>query len=79
MVLDSDPTEPPFFQVIIYFDHKGFELKDAETFFNAYNQRSWKGKKGIPVKNWRTKALDWMWQRQKNRPYLRTKSRLMLK
>lgn len=69
---------PTLIQVTIFFDQKGFGCKEAETFFNEYSIRDWKGKRGILVKNWRAKALDWMWKRQKNLAYLRSKSKLMI-
>lgn len=69
---------PTLIQVTIFFDQKGFGDQDAEAFFNEYSDRSWKGKKGILVKNWRAKALDWMWRRQKKWAYLRSKSKLMI-
>lgn len=69
---------PSFLEITIFFDQKGFELKYAQTFFDEYSGRKWTGRRGIPVKNWRAKALDWMWRLQKNRPYLRTKVKLMI-
>ena len=77
VALSTDNNIPCFVQVSIFFDQKGFGLQDAETFFKEYSARNWTGTKGIAVKNWRAKALDWMWRRQKNRPYLRSKSKLM--
>ncbi|TCK80913.1 hypothetical protein [Albibacterium bauzanense] len=74
---NSNTDIPCFVQVTIFFDQKGFGHEDAESFFKEYSARHWTGTKGIPVKNWRGKALDWMWRRQKNRPYLRSKSKLM--
>lgn len=68
---------PTLIQVTIFFDQKGFGDQDAKAFFTEYSDRSWKGKRGIMVKNWRAKALDWMWKRQKNLAYLRSKSKLM--
>ncbi|HXH99318.1 MAG TPA: hypothetical protein VNI52_03550 [Sphingobacteriaceae bacterium] len=70
--------KPSFIQIAIYFDQKGFEANDAEEFFKEYDDRSWKGLKGIPVKNWRAKALDWMWQKQKASGYLRSRSKLFM-
>lgn len=69
---------PSFLEVEIFFDQKGFKAKDAIAFFDDYSERNWKGRRGVLVKNWRAKALDWMWQRQRTRPYLRSKSKLMI-
>jgi len=69
---------PSFLEITIFFDQKGFELKYAEIFFDEYSGRKWTGRRGIAVKNWRAKALDWMWRLQKDRPYLRTKAKLMV-
>lgn len=69
---------PTLLQITIFFDQKGFELKDAEAFYNEYCSREWKGGRGVIVKNWRAKALDWMWRLQKKRPYLRSKAKLMI-
>jgi hypothetical protein len=70
---------PSLSQITIFFDQKGFELKDAEAFFTEYSARQWRGRRGVMVKNWRAKALDWMWRLQKDRPYLRTKQKLIFK
>lgn len=75
---NEEPEIPTLFEVIVFFDQKGFEVKFAENFFYEYSKRNWKGKRGVQVKNWRAKALDWMWQRQRTRPYLYSKSKLMI-
>ena len=77
MIKEPTSAKPSISQITIYFDQKGFEAKEVEDFFNEYNSRNWKGSKGIPVKNWRAKALDWMWQKQKTNPYLRSKAKLI--
>lgn len=69
---------PIFFEVTVFFDQKGLGEKFAEDFFTEYSKRNWKGRRGVQVTNWRAKALDWMWQRQRNRPYLRSKSKLII-
>ncbi|WP_118194284.1 hypothetical protein [Albibacterium indicum] len=69
---------PKLLEIKIFFDQKGFETHDAIAFFDEYSERNWKGRRGVWVKNWRAKALDWMWQRQRTRPYLRSKSKLMI-
>ncbi|MGB4398910.1 MAG: hypothetical protein WBJ10_06035 [Daejeonella sp.] len=78
MIKEPLVAKPTIHQATIYFIQKGFEAIDAEQFFREYSNRNWKGSKGIPVKNWRAKALDWMWQRQRICPYLRTKAKLFI-
>lgn len=79
MIKETSAGRPSIHQATIYFIQKGFEVKDAEQFYKEYSIRNWTGSKGIPVKNWRAKALDWMWQRQRTRPYLRTKAKLIFR
>lgn len=76
MLPKANSVTPLFVQVKIYFDQKGFEIEEAQQFFNEYSERDWKGKRGVPVKSWRAKALDWMWQKQKGKPYLRSRAKL---
>lgn len=58
---------PPLFaHVEIYFLHKGCSTADAETFFQYYEGRNWKGVKGKPIRNWKTLVADWIWQMKLN-------------
>ena len=65
-------------QVQIYFDQKGFNEEEANRFYQFFDLSKWVGKKGAPIKNWRTKALEWMWQIQKNHPYQRSKAKMII-
>lgn len=66
-------TIPTPLQVYIYFDQKGFYEAEANSFYTFYNSSSWVGKKGFPIKKWRVKALEWMWNLKKNNAYQRSK------
>ena len=79
MIKETSVDKPSIREATIYFIQKGFEANDAEQFYSEYSERNWTGSKSVPVKNWRAKALDWMWQRQRLRPYLRSKAKLILK
>ncbi|HTN19782.1 MAG TPA: hypothetical protein VL125_04870 [Pelobium sp.] len=64
-------------EVQIYFIQKGFEKEDAETFFKEFKKRQWLNKKGKSLMNWRAKASERMWVKQKDNPYLRSKAKLL--
>jgi hypothetical protein len=73
MMENENAIVPSKLEVEIYFSQKGFEDTDAEQFFDVFSAQNWTGKQGALIKNWRAKALDWMWQKQKSSPYLRSK------
>ena len=68
---------PTFIEVQIYFNQKGFEMEDAEEFFKEFKKRKFLNKKSEPIKNWRAKASERMWLKQKYNPYLRSKAKLL--
>ena len=70
---------PTPFQVDIYFDQKGFYEAEANSFYIFYNSRNWVGKKSFLIMKWRVKALEWMWNLQKNHPYQRSKGKIFRK
>ncbi len=69
--------EPTILEVQIYFDQKGFEKEDALAFFTYFKKRKWLNLKGKPIKNWRAKATERMWLKQRDNPYLRSKAKLL--
>ena len=69
--------EPTILEVRIYFNQKGFEKKDADAFFTDFKKREWLNSKDKPIKNWRVKATERMWLKQKDNPYLRSKAKLL--
>ena len=69
---------PTHSQVRIYFDQKGFNEAEANSFYDFFDLSKWVGKKGAPIKNWRTKALEWMWKLQENHPYQRSKAKMII-
>jgi len=64
---------PPLRHIQIYFDQKGFSEAEAQQFFQYYDKRNWTGKSETPIKNWKSTALEWIWQTLKNSPYQRSK------
>ena len=66
-------VEPDLKQIQIYFDQKGFSEKEAHRFFEYYKVRNWLSKRGLPIKNWRQAALEWLWRLISSSPYLRIK------
>lgn len=75
--MNSQNHIPTLTEVQIYFNQKGFEKKDAEEFFNYFKKKKWLTLKGKPIKNWRVKATERMWLKQKDNPYLRSKAKLL--
>lgn len=71
---------PPLKNVIIYFDQKGLPAKTAEGFFRYHQARKWKTEKGMPIRNWKTVANNWIWvHQQMNKPQtIEVKIRLQL-
>lgn len=68
---------PTLIEVQIYFSQKGFEKEDAEKFFHEFKKRKWLNLKGKPIQNWRARASEQMWLKQKDNPYLRSKAKLL--
>jgi len=65
---------PPLFaHVEIYFLNNGFSSKDAQSFFQYYEARGWKGVKGKMLRNWKTLVSDWIYQMKRN-AYLKQKA-----
>ena len=65
---------PPVWEhVLIYFDQAGFEETEARSFFDHYEGSGWKGSKGGLIRNWKTKASEWLWELKLEHPYLRFK------
>ena len=65
---------PPIFaHVLIFFDQAGFTDTEAERFFQHYQGMHWKGLKGGLIRNWKTKAQEWIWGIKLHNPHLRIK------
>jgi hypothetical protein len=63
---------PPLLDhVFIFFDQAGFEMEEARKFYDHYAATGWKGIKGRPLRNWKTKAQEWIWELKTAKPYLR--------
>ncbi len=50
--------------VSIYFIQKGLTEKAAELFFQQHDAAGWKFLDGRAIKNWKTLACDWIWERR---------------
>jgi hypothetical protein len=50
--------------VSIYFAQKGLPESEAERFFSYYDNIDWKNADGNPVRNWKTLACDWIWDKK---------------
>jgi hypothetical protein len=59
--------------ILIFFDQAGFEKTEAIRFFQHYQTTGWKGHKGNPISNWKTKANEWIWELKRLNPHLRFK------
>ena len=59
--------------VLIFFDQAGFGDAEAERFYQHYEDTGWKGLKGGLIRNWKTKAQEWIWELKLADPYLRFK------
>ncbi|SEN04654.1 hypothetical protein SAMN05192574_102287 [Mucilaginibacter gossypiicola] len=59
--------------VLVFFDQAGFEETEAYSFFYHYEELQWKGLKGGLIRNWKTKANEWIWELKLLHPYLRFK------
>lgn len=64
---------PQFGNVLIFFDQAGFPETEARRFYNHYEDMDWRGLKGGPIRNWKTKAQEWLWEIKLRNPHLRVK------
>lgn len=64
---------PDIRHVLIFFDQAGFSETEANSFFNHYEEMDWRGLKGGLIRNWKTKAQEWLWAIKFDNPYLRIK------
>ena len=59
--------------VRIFFDQAGFAETEAKKFFHHYDEMGWRGLKGGLIRNWKTKAQEWLWDIKLLHPHLRVK------
>ena len=52
--------------VRIYFLQKGESVNKAEDFLLFYEKRYWLTIRGRPIRNWKTLACNWIWNRRYN-------------
>lgn len=50
--------------VKIYFIQKGLSEKEGDTFFKHFKCLEWKTDSGVPVRNWKALANEWIWNLQ---------------
>jgi hypothetical protein len=53
------PPEPQ--SVDIYFDQKG-HTEQAALFYEYYSNVCWRSPGGVPYRNWKTLATDWIYE-----------------
>ena len=64
---------PAWEHVLIFFDQAGFSETETKQFFQHYDEMEWKGLKGGLIRNWKTKAQEWIWEIKLRNPHLRLK------
>jgi hypothetical protein len=64
---------PALAHVLIFFDQAGFTETEAKHFYNHYEEMDWRGIKGGLIRNWKTKAQEWLWEIKLRNPHLRMK------
>lgn len=64
---------PPLQYVLIFFDQAGFPETEAKRFYEHFQEMDWRGLKGGLIRNWKTKAQEWLWAIKVDNPYLRFK------
>lgn len=57
---------PPLLDhVKIIFDQKELHEEDANEFYDHFQKTDWKTKTGVPIKNWKQVADNWIWNLKK--------------
>jgi uncharacterized protein (DUF3820 family) len=69
----GNEVPPAWEHVLIFFDQAGFPETEAQQFFQHYEEMQWKGLKGGLIRNWKTKAQEWIWEIKLQNPHLRIK------
>jgi hypothetical protein len=64
---------PEYNHVLVFFDQAGFAETEAHRFLKHYEDNGWTGLKGNPIRNWKTKANEWIWELKRLNPHLRFK------
>jgi hypothetical protein len=64
---------PAWEHVLIFFDQAGFPETEAKQFFQHYEGMQWNGLKGGIIRNWKTKAQEWIWEIKLQNRHLRIK------
>lgn len=63
---------PPLLKfVIIFFNQKKETIEEANSFYAFYHSNGWTTIKGTQVRNWKTKANEWIWDKYHERNFKR--------
>lgn len=54
-------TPPQLNHVVVYFSNNGSNEKAARDFFEYFHSKSWKNRRGAPLKNWKVVAWQWIY------------------
>lgn len=73
--LFTDAMWPPTLeQVKIYFSQKGMNEREARDFFELYQLKQWRSKKGTMITAWKKAAHSWIFSALKAQPWLFNKN-----
>ena len=71
----TDTMWPPNIdQVKMYFSQKGMNEQEAQHFFQLYQIKQWRTKKGEMIKNWKNAAHGWIFSAIKTQSWLFNKN-----
>lgn len=59
---------PALAHVAIYFIQRGHSEDTAKKFFIYQQTRQWLTDRGLPIKNWKVSANDWIYQLDRQKP-----------
>jgi len=54
------PFGPGLEEVNNFFTANDFPAEEGEVFFYYYQAMDWRNENGVPVRDWRTAASDWL-------------------
>lgn len=60
--------KPSKIEVTYYFFQMGLQVKHANAFYLYYHSLNWHFAPGIPVKNWKSLAFNWVRSFRKAKP-----------
>lgn len=60
LFFDDSMWPPTMEQVTCYFKEKGVSVREAEHFFQLYQLKQWRSKKGQMIRLWKNAANSWI-------------------